>query len=68
MGRELDHTPPSSAEDKNEWSLTPAFPVGLHILKRILRFELLAAAFWTLTASGLVDVYRWFGEHYFVHN
>jgi len=43
MGRELDHTPPSGAEDKNEWSLTPVFLVGLHILNRILRFDLLAA-------------------------
>lgn len=25
MGREIDHTPPSGAEDENEWSLTPAF-------------------------------------------
>jgi hypothetical protein len=43
MAGELDHTPPSGV-DKNELRFTPAFPVGLHIVKRILRFELLAAA------------------------
>jgi len=29
-GRDIDHSPPSSAEIKNEWSFTSASPVGLH--------------------------------------
>jgi hypothetical protein len=30
QGREADHTPPSSAEVKNEWSYTSTSPIRLH--------------------------------------
>jgi len=29
-GREFDHSPPSSADVENEWSLTSISPIGLH--------------------------------------
>lgn len=29
-GRKFDHSPPSSADIKNEWSFTSTSPIGLH--------------------------------------
>jgi hypothetical protein len=30
LGDEADHSPPSSAEDKNAWSYTSTLPISLH--------------------------------------
>jgi len=32
--REGNHSPPSSAEVKNQWNYAPVPPIGLHILDR----------------------------------
>jgi hypothetical protein len=42
LGREVDHSPPSSAKVKSEWSYTSTPPICLHVM--VLNYAMVASS------------------------
>ena len=58
-GREADHSPPSSAMVKNEWSYTPAPPVCFHV---VLKWTFALGTGWGRSLDWInlaQDMFQW---------